>query len=70
MLGAKDTEARSPSSRALSNKNSSRDFRGGPEVRNLPSDAGVVDSVSGLDAKTAHAAGQLSPHASTPEPLS
>ena len=38
-----------------------RDFPGGPVVKNPPSNAGYVDSISGLGTKIPHAAGQLSP---------
>ena len=38
-----------------------RDFPGGPEVRNLPSNAGDTDSIPGRGTKIPQALGKLSP---------
>ena len=43
------------------------DFPGGPVVKNLPSNAGDVGSIPGQGTKIPHAAGQLSPRATTTE---
>ena len=45
-----------------------RDFPGGPVVKNLPSKAGDMGSIPSRGTKIPHAVGQLSPHASTREP--
>ena len=45
-----------------------RDFPGGPVVKNPPSIAGDVGSIPGRGTKIPHAAGQLSPRATTTEP--
>ena len=47
-------------------KRSTRDFPGGPVVKNLPSNAGDVGSITGQGIKIPHATGQLSPHALEP----
>ena len=47
-------------------KRSTRDFPGGPVVKNLPSNAGDVGSITGQGIKITHATGQLSPHALEP----
>ena len=44
-----------------------RDFHGGPVVKNLPYNAGDVSSIPGQGTKIPHAAGQLSPRATTSE---
>ena len=44
-----------------------RDFPGGPVVKNPPSNAGDVGLISGRGTKIPHAAGQLSPRATTAE---
>ena len=44
-----------------------RDFPGGPVVKNPPYNAGDVDSIPGQRTKIPHAAGQLSPWATTTE---
>ena len=44
-----------------------RDSPGGPVVKNLPSNAGDVGSIPGWGTKIPHAAGQLSPRATTTE---
>ena len=44
------------------------DFPGGPVVKNPPSNAGDTGSIPGRGTKIPHAAGQLSPHATTREP--
>ena len=49
-------------------KRSSGDFPGGPVVKNPPSNAGDAGSIPGRGTKIPHAAGQLSPHATTTEP--
>ena len=56
-------------------KNVCRDFPGGPVVKNLPSNAGDMGSISGRGTKIPHAMGQLthvpqllSPHTTTREP--
>ena len=49
--------------------NKTRDFPGGPVVKNLPSNAGDVGSIPGRGTKIPHAVGQLSSH-TTPEPAS
>ena len=41
------------------------DFPGGPVVKNLPSNAGYMGSIPGQGSKIPHAAGQLSPRATT-----
>ena len=47
-------------------KTHTRDFPGGPVVKNPPSNAGDVDSIPGRGTKIPHAAGQLSPRALEP----
>ena len=49
-------------------KNLFRDFPGGPVVKNPPYNAGDADSIPGQGTKIPHAAGQLSPSATTTEP--
>ena len=49
-------------------KTTNREFPGGPVVKNLPSNAGDMDSIPG-PGKTPRATGPLSPHATTSEPL-
>ena len=44
-----------------------RDFPGCPVVKNLPSNAGDMGLIPGWGTKIPHAAGQLSPHATTRE---
>ena len=44
-----------------------RDFPGGPVVKNLPYSAGDEGSIPGEGTKIPHAAGQLSPRATTIE---
>ena len=46
----------------------SRDFPGGPVVKNPPSNAGDIGSIPGWGTKIPHATGQLSPHTTTTEP--
>ena len=46
----------------------SRDFPGGPVVKNPPSNAGDVGLISGQGTKIPHAVGQLSPRAATTKP--
>ena len=46
----------------------SRDFPGGPVVKNLPASAGDTGLTPGPGSKIPHAAGQLSPRATTTEP--
>ena len=46
----------------------SRDFPGGPVVKNPPSNAGDAGSIPGRGTKIPPAAGQLSPGATTTEP--
>ena len=46
-----------------------RDFPGGPVVKNPPSNAGDTGSIPGQGTKIPHAEGQLSPRASTREPV-
>ena len=48
-------------------KELSRDFPGGPVVKNLPSNAGDVGSIPSRGTKIPHAVGQLSPHTATRE---
>ena len=48
-------------------KTSLRDFPGGPVVKNPPYSAGDAGSIPGQGTKIPHAAGQLSPHATTTE---
>ena len=43
------------------------DFPGGPRVKNLPSNAGDVGSISGRENKIPYIAGLLSPRAKTRE---
>ena len=45
------------------------DFPSGRVVKNLPSNAGNLGLIPGRGTKTSHAAGQLSPHATTTDPL-
>ena len=45
-----------------------RDFPGGPVVKNLPSNAGDVDSIPAQGTKIPHATEKLSLHALTTEP--
>ena len=45
------------------------DFPGGPVVKNPPSNAGDTGSIPGQGTKIPHATGQLSPHATTAEPM-
>ena len=45
----------------------SRDFPGGPVVKNLPYNAGDDGSMPGQGTKIPHAAGKLSPRAATTE---
>ena len=47
-----------------------RDFLDGPEVKNLPGNAGDVGSIPGQGTKIPHAKEQLSLHASTRESCS
>ena len=47
----------------------SRDFPGGPVVKNTPSNVGDAGSIPGQETKIPHVAGQLSPHAATTEPM-
>ena len=51
-------------------RNSCRDFRGGPVVKNPPSDAGDVGLIPGQGNKIPHAKGQLCLYAATTEPSS
>ena len=46
-----------------------RDFPGGSEVKNPPSNAGDASSIPGQGTKIPHAMGQLSPRAATTEPV-
>ena len=46
-----------------------RDFLDGPEVKNLPGNAGDVGSIPGQGTKISHAKEQLSLHASTRESM-
>ena len=46
-----------------------RDFPGGPVVKNPPYNAGDAGSIPGQGTKIPHAAGQLSPRATTAEPV-
>ena len=55
-------------SRNWSLKSPLRDFPYGPVVKNLPSNTGDLGSIPGQGTKIAHAAGQLSPRATTTEP--
>ena len=45
-----------------------RGIPGGPEVKNLPCNAGNADSIPDAGTKIPHASGQLSPCATTREP--
>ena len=45
-----------------------QDFRGGPVVKNPPSNTGEAGSIPGWGTKVQHAMGQLSPRAATTEP--
>ena len=45
------------------------DFLGGPVVKNPPSNAGDAGSTPGQGTKIPHTAGQLSPRATTTEPM-
>ena len=44
-----------------------KELRGGPVVKNLPSNAGDTGSIPGQGTKISHATGQLRPHATTTE---
>ena len=46
-------------------KRETRDFPGGPVVKNPPSNAGDTGSIPGRGAKIPHATGQLSLHTAT-----
>ena len=46
-----------------------RDFPGGPVIKNLPSDAGHMSSITGQGTNIPHATRQLSPQATTIEPV-
>ena len=46
----------------------SRDFPGGPVVKNPPCNARDAGSIPGPGTRFPHVAGQLSPHATTREP--
>ena len=46
-----------------------RDFPGGPVVKNPSCNAGEAGSIPGLGTKIQHAAGQLSPRATTRQPV-
>ena len=50
-------------------KQVSWDFPGGPVVKNLPSNTGDTSSIPGWGIKIPHISGQLSPHATTKEPM-
>ena len=50
-------------------ENQLRDFPGGPVVKNLPSNAGDVGSISCWGTKIPHATGQLRPQSTTTNPL-
>ena len=54
----------------ITSKEKSRDFSGGPEVKNLTSNVGDVGSIPGRGAKIPHATGQLScmPHENPVQP--
>ena len=47
----------------------SRDFPGGPGVKNPPCNAGYVGLTPGWGTKISHATKQLSPHTATTEPV-
>ena len=49
--------------------NSFRDFPSGPVVKNPPSNAGDAGLIPGRETKIPHAVGQLSPRATTTEPV-
>ena len=46
-----------------------RDFPGGPVVKNWSGNAGEAGSIPGWGIKIPHATEQLSPHAATTEPM-
>ena len=48
-------------------KRNERDFPGGPVVKNMPYNAGDAGLIPGQGTKIPHAAGQLSPSATTTE---
>ena len=48
-------------------KRLTRDFPGGPVVKNPPSNAGDTSLIPGRGTRIPHATGQLSPHATTRE---
>ena len=50
-------------------KNHPWDFPGGPEVKNLPCNAGDAGSIPDRGTKVPHAVGQLSPRATNSEPM-
>ena len=49
-------------------KYDTRDFPAGPVVKNPPSNAGDVGSISGQGTKIPHATGQVSHHTATKRP--
>ena len=55
--------------KGASQKGAPRDFPGGPVVKNPPSHAGNVGSIPGERTKIPYATGQLSPRATTTEPV-
>ena len=56
-------------SKAVFKKLDSRDFPGGPAVKNLLCNAGYTGLVPSRGTKTPHAREQLSPRATTTEPI-
>ena len=56
-------------SKAVFKKLDSRDFPGGPVVKNLPCNAGNTGSIPSQGTKTSHGREQLSPQATTTEPI-
>ena len=48
-------------------KHPTRDFPGGPVVKNPPSNAGDTGLIPGRGTKVPHTTGQLSPHATNTE---
>ena len=55
--------------RSFTPRSDTGDFPGGPVVKNLPSNAEDAGSIPGWGTKIPYAAGQLSPHAATTEPM-
>ena len=67
--GEKGRERKGRREERINTKLKGRDFPDGPVVKNPPSNAGDVGSIPGQGTKIPHASGQLSPRATTREPV-